>query len=205
MTGPEGTTLVFDLSVKNTDGGSASSQSIIKVSDNGITGFPDGVLTFRPTASTAMGIQVEGGDLVVLKGVPPSEIPDMVNRPKNLIYGLIEMEIKLPVGGAAAVVLFLEKPAASSFRWFKYSGKWIDLGDHAVFSADRTRVSLHFNDGGTGDNDGQANGIIKDPSGLGEPGDDTTEGGAGDSGGGCFIRSIIGAKPGTALPGPRDN
>jgi hypothetical protein len=67
---------------------------------------------------------------------------------------------------------------------------WQDYSDHAIFSEDRKSVTLEFKDGGFGDADGTANGIIIDPSGLGtvyssSAVNTSTEGGAG--GGGCFI------------------
>jgi hypothetical protein len=46
-------------------------------------------------------------------------------------------------------------------------------------------VTLSLTDGGIGDDDGVADGIIRDPSGLGLAADNTSA--ASDGGGGCFI------------------
>ncbi|MBW1754383.1 MAG: hypothetical protein JRJ46_15165, partial [Deltaproteobacteria bacterium] len=70
-------------------------------------------------------------------------------------------------------------------KWFKYNetGGWYDFSNYAVFNADRDQVTLTLVDGDPDtDDDGVANGVIKDPSGLGTAG---TAGGGG--GGGCFI------------------
>ncbi len=71
-----------------------------------------------------------------------------------------------------------------------------------TFNADRTRATLTLADGGTGDADNPADGVIRDPSGPGTPylgpdkpgadpddGDQTAGGDGG--GGGCFIGSIV--------------
>jgi len=55
-------------------------------------------------------------------------------------------------------------------------------------------LSLTLVDGGTGDDDGEQNGIIEDPSGFGVAPDDNSNNGnssSGGSGGGCFIGTIV--------------
>jgi hypothetical protein len=81
---------------------------------------------------------------------------------------------------------------------------WQDYSAHAVFSADRKSVTLSFMDGGFGDADGVANGVIVDPSGVGatiaQPGENDppdpdaasdTSGGGGGGGGGCLISTAL--------------
>jgi hypothetical protein len=75
----------------------------------------------------------------------------------------------------------LSQPAPAGSRWFKFhpiAGTWLDYSDDAVISSDRRSVTLTITDGGYGDLDGVANGIIIDPSGLGA----TSGSGGGDSG-----------------------
>ena len=68
------------------------------------------------------------------------------------------------------------------------AGDPIGFPGHAAFSADRQSVTLRLTDGGAGDLDGVANGVIIDPSGpdalAGKENPAVTGGGRG---GGCFV------------------
>jgi len=102
--------------------------------------------------------------------VNPNTIPAVANRPKDLIYGLIDTQIKVNTpGDAATVIVYLPEPAPEGYKWYKYGPNmgWYDYSEHAVFNANRDQVSLALIDGGIGDDDGIKNGIIIDPSGLG--------------------------------------
>jgi hypothetical protein len=62
------------------------------------------------------------------------------------------------------------EPAPPDGRWFKYDpieATWTDYSSQTDFSEDRYAVTLYLEDGGDGDADGIANGIIVDPSGVG--------------------------------------
>jgi hypothetical protein len=149
----------------------------------------DDVTDFKAYNDNDMNIQViSGGNLVNVTATDPASIIDNTGRPQNLIYGLIDAEIKTESpGGTATAVITLPKAAPQGYKWFKYSPAkgWYDFSDHAAFNADRTQVTLTLTDGGAGDDDGTTNGVIKDPSGLGESAP-VTSGGSGD-GGSCFI------------------
>jgi hypothetical protein len=153
-----------------------------------------------------MGMACEKGSLTYYEARDPDSklssdyIEDMNNRPKNLIYGLIAFDVKLSQGSDAVVTIFLPEPASAEYKWYKYSKTrgWFDFsrdmisggtGDGAEFNHDRTQVILHITDGGDYDDDGIADGHVKDPSGLG---DSTTVGSWHDQDGGtsgCFIAS----------------
>ncbi len=138
---------------------------------------------------------------MVVSAVDPDSIPDSEDKPKNLIYGLIDMEIEVKNAGDTAVVtVHLPGPAPDGYKWYKYNSTtgWIDFSrdvipgdDGAEFNDDRTEVTLYITDNGPYDDD-PADGIIKDPSGLGtaastpEP-TPTPPAGGGGGGGGCFI------------------
>ncbi|MBR9984352.1 MAG: hypothetical protein KFF68_00440 [Desulfosarcina sp.] len=64
------------------------------------------------------------------------------------------------------------------------------LIDPAAISADRRSVTVEVKDGGYGDADGVANGIIVDPAGLATTSTASTAGGGGGGGGGCFLTTI---------------
>lgn len=190
---PGGAMLVFQITVKDADGAEISDKAPVRIEDNGITGFPPDVLTFPPILSAEMGIAAGGGHLVSLRGLDPTEIKETRNRPQSLAYGLVECHIKMEQPGTgASLTFYLSEPAGEEFNWFGYTEAegWFKFGSNAVFSLDRTRVTLMITDGALADRDEDANGIIQVLSGLGKSGAQapSESGGSGDTGG-CFIRS----------------
>lgn len=198
IVGPSGAVLVFEATALDGDGEMIRSVVPVAVMDNGITGFPPEVLTFRTVWSVPMGIQVISGGLVALHPLDPDEVADAKNRPTDLPYGLIHMAIKTAMPGDSVVArLYLPAPAGAAYRWFKYmpGSEWRDVGNYAVFSSDRSWLAFKLEDGGTWDDDGAADGMILDPSGLGKPAlpppPDNGQGGSGDSGSSCFLDSLL--------------
>ncbi|MBU2490613.1 MAG: DUF4465 domain-containing protein [Proteobacteria bacterium] len=109
--------------------------------------------------------------------------------PAVLPYGLVSFTLGVSAPGATASVLFrLSQPILAQGRWFKYDETqgWYDYSDHATFHADGT-VTLMLQDGGFGDSDGLANGVIVDPGG---PGILSTAPAASGGSSGCFVGSV---------------
>ncbi|MFZ0484440.1 MAG: CFI-box-CTERM domain-containing protein, partial [Desulfobacterales bacterium] len=87
--------------------------------------------------------------------------------------------------------------------FYKYDtiNGWYDYSEHTTFNDDGQSVTLELKDGGYGDSDGLANGVIVDPGGIASGGSGSTYtdsgvdiGGIG-GGGGCFIAtSAFGSK-----------
>ena len=136
-----------------------------------------------------------------LRWIDPNAIADGQNRPDDLPIGLINFKVSVNNPGATAeVVVYFAQPAPDGAQWYQYNPLtgWQDYTAHAFFSADRKSVTLALMDGGFGDADGVANGVIVDPSGTGgfivDPSrtDTTTPERvyASSSSGGCFISSI---------------
>ena len=189
-----GTTLTFQLTVTDNGDLENSDEVSVTIDDNGITGFPEDVVTTTSSTDKSIGIKVDsGGDLVSLEIIDPSTISDTSDRPEDLMYGLIDMQIKChDVGGTALVTIYLPDPAPDGYKWYKYGPTkgWYDYSNYAAFNLDRTQVTLTLTDGGTGDDDDVGDGMIVDPSGLGvvstpSPTPQPSSGGGG--GGGCFI------------------
>ncbi len=67
------------------------------------------------------------------------------------------------------MTVYFSEAAPDGYEWYKYStvNSWQNYSANATFSADRRSVVLALEDGGTGDADGTANGIIVDPGGFG--------------------------------------
>ena len=124
-------------------------------------------------------------------------------------FGIVNFKLIVDTPGDEAVVtVHFSEPVPAKGRWYKYDPMqhaWSDFSSHAVFSADRKSMTLTLRDGGAGDADGVANGIIIDPAGVVMPsssggGDNLVQnvvGGIGNvigsvggaAGGGCFIAS----------------
>jgi hypothetical protein len=189
-----GATLTFKLTAEDIGGLQASSQVSVTIYDNGITGFPAEVLTTRTLAGEPFGIREDnGGAFTRLSFIDPSTMPASSGKPDNLIYGLLEIEVRVSSPGATTTVtIFLPSPAPAGYGWYKYTATtgWTDYSGNAAFNPARDQVTLTLTDGGIGDNDGWVNGVIVDPSGLGtsSTGSSTSSTSAGDwGGGGCFI------------------
>ncbi len=96
-------------------------------------------------------------------------------------------------GQRALVTINLSDPAPAGATWIKYDAVngWQDYSHHAAISADRRSVTVEVKDGGYGDADGVANGIIIDPSGLSAPAVSTSPTATGGGRGGhCFISAL---------------
>ena len=124
-------------------------------------------------------------------------------------FGMVNFKLIVDTPGDEAVVtVHFSEPVPAKGRWYKYDPMhhaWSDFSSHAVFSADRKSMTLTLRDGGAGDADGVANGIIIDPAGVVIPsssggGDNLVQGVVGGighvvgsvgsaAGGGCFIAS----------------
>lgn len=165
-----GMVLTFQLAVRDHRGLQESDEVSVIINDNGISGFPDDVLTMRSSTGEPIGIKLDsGGNYISLYPIEPSTIPNTPDKPENLIYGLIDMKIKTDTpGGTVAVTFYLPTPAPDGYVWYKYSliNGWHDYSANAMFSPARDQITLVLIDGGIGDDDGFVNGVIVDPSGI---------------------------------------
>jgi hypothetical protein len=133
-----------------------------------------------------VGIKIAGGVIALeqVKPIDPAELP-LEGKPLNLPYGLVSFRLIVPPGAAAEVYVYFSKSLPPGMKWYKYdpAGGWYDFSSNAVFNDTLTSVALKLTDGGVGDADGVANGVIVDPSG---PAGDAIWGGR-SGGGSCFI------------------
>ncbi|MGD1968392.1 MAG: CAP domain-containing protein [Desulfobacterales bacterium] len=187
--------LVFQLTVYDSGGDSDADTVTINITDNGIQTVPADAITFQTTTKSILGLQPEdNADLVSLQPVDPdgNDIANRNGMPQNMIYGLMDIKVKVDIpGSSTTVTVLLPEPAPQGYKWYKYSSSqgWYDYSTNVTFNGDRTRLTITLIDGGTGDDDGQQNGIIEDPSGLGTaPAGSVSSGGGG--GGGCFIDTL---------------
>ena len=154
----------------------------------------DCVIILSKGSKSYEGIKIKGGKFTRLDFIDPSTIAETKDRPGNLIYGLIQMEIEVDKPGATATVtVSLPVRAPTRYGWYKYgpNRSWYDFSANAAFNATRDQVTITLTDGDIGDDDGVVNGTIVDPSGLGTApasnGGTSISVGSGGGGGGCFI------------------
>ncbi len=198
--------LTFRLSIGDTSGNVSHDDVTIKVEPNGISGYPEDVISFLTAdASTSLGVSLAGeGDFVAI--VPKYEqfITENRGRPENMIYGLVDLRIKVDQGAQTNMVLYFPSPLEDGYTLYKYSPSngWYDYSSHVTFSADRARAYMILQDGDTGDDDGIPDGMISDLMAIGtvpaspppinpetpEPPPDT---GGDGGGGGCFISTLL--------------
>lgn len=142
-----------------------------------------------------VAVQVLGGNAMMggIRAVLEDEMPVAANPPEHLTSVISFKLIMDTVGDTALVRVHFSQPAPANAQWYKYDpdSGWT-VYPYATFSDDRRSVTLELEDGGTGDMDGVANGVIVDPSGLGYGRQAVDESsayvptGAG-GGGGCFV------------------
>jgi len=195
-------------------GGNQTSQNFTGSYTN-IPGLPPQATIITGPSGQDFGVfPGAGATITSLSVVDPYSIADDTNRPEDLPYGLIDIGLNVPTGATIEVTFYLPSPAPAGYGWIKYSPTrgWFDYSDHATFNGDRTQVTISLTDGGLGDEDGVANGVIVDPSGLGLPATETPQppggggtggtggaagvsggvsGGGGGGGGGCFVSTIF--------------
>ncbi|MBU1169731.1 MAG: PKD domain-containing protein, partial [Proteobacteria bacterium] len=109
-------------------------------------------------------------DIEVLESIDPDTIMDKVGRPANMPEGLLGFRIVVEnPGDTVKIGVCLSEAAPEGAGWYKYDSisGWQDYTDHATFSPDRKMITVELTDGGEGDADGYANGVIVDPSGIG--------------------------------------
>ena len=134
-------------------------------------------------------IETNVDSIVVLEPIHPSEIMDKKNKPKQFLYGLAAYRLKVnQVGATTQVKVYFSEDISETSGYYIYDtiNGWQDYTQYTIFNPDRRSVTVELQDGGHGDSDGVANGIIVDPGGVVGAATDGLDPGAG---GGCFIAS----------------
>jgi chitinase len=134
------------------------------------------------------------GEIEAMGVIDPDTITDAANRPADLIFGLFSYRLRVTQPGTIATLkIYFSGEVFASDAFFKYDtiNGWYDYSEHTTFNHDGQSVTLELKDGGYGDSDGLANGIIVDPGGIAS-GESAYISAAADtegsgSGSGCFI------------------
>jgi chitinase len=152
---------------------------------------------------TGLSVPVEdrAAEIDGLALVDPLALDEDENTPERLPEGMVAYRLILQEPGQwAQATIHLSTPAPAGSQWVRYDEitGWQDCSAYAVFATDRQSVTIDVKDGGEGDADGTANGIIVGMSGLVakqisstlDTGASSGAGNAGGGGGGCFINSM---------------
>ena len=124
-----------------------------------------------------------------LEVIDPDTISDTVNRPADLIFGLFAYRLRVRTpGDIATIKIYFSGDIFASDVFYKYDtiNGWYDYSEHTTFNDDGQSITLEVKDGGFGDSDGLANGIIVDPGGIASIGDSSYSS-LGSNIVGCFI------------------
>ena len=202
----QSSSLNFRLTVTDGNGNISSDDVVVRVSENGLEGYPEGVISFLTADSAhSLGATLAGeGNFVAIEPQYEQFISENAGRPEHMIYGLVDLKIKVVEGGQADMILYFPTPLETDYSIYKYNKDdgWYDYSDYVTFSADRSRAYVILQDGSVGDDDGVPDGIISDPITVGtapvdppplypdgnEPDEPQSND---DGGGGCFISTLL--------------
>jgi len=209
--GINGTTLTFELTVTDGDGDQSIDEVSVSVDDNGISAFDgmQGVISTLTVDGDPIGVNAGTGNACVsLATLTMQDMPATASEPRDMLYGLVEFELKVTDPANSHLTIHFPAAVPAGYKWFKYTAAkgWFDFnrdlisggtGEGAVFSADRTQVTIYINDNSAYD-DEPATGIIRDPGGLATGTGSTPASSAtasdsnafGGSSGGCFINAL---------------
>jgi hypothetical protein len=132
------------------------------------------IKSFKPGKS--MGFKLPPG--LVMKALQSLSEDDFTDTglPPNILFpfGVLSFKVEgMDAGGTTEIEIFFSEAFPGVPLWFKYIDtmeSWDDFKDYVQFVEEDGvyKVILTLEDGGFGDLDGVANGIIVDPSGLAE-------------------------------------
>jgi len=142
--------------------------------------------------SVSIGIEKASSsaeEIESLEVIDPDTISDTVNRPADLIFGLFAYRLRVRTSGDIATIrIYFSGDIFASDVFYKYDtiNGWYDYSEHTTFNDDGQSITLEVKDGGFGDSDGLANGIIVDPGGIASVGSSSYSS-SGSNSVGCFI------------------
>ncbi len=121
----------------------------------------------KPLGVCKTSTDVDG--IVVLEPIHPSEILDKKNKPKKFLYGLAAYRLKVnQVGATTQVKVYYSEDisgASNTISMTRLTAGRTTL-KYTTFNPDGRSVTVELKDGGHGDSDGVANGVIVDPGGV---------------------------------------
>lgn len=128
------------------------------------------IKTIDGTDTLGVGIDTaaDGAEMVAAANINPSTLPEPFFTHDEMRFGLLRYKIRLQhPGQTIRVTLYLSDPVDPGTTWLRYDAisGWEDISNLIDTHADGTRITRTVVDGGSGDSDGVANGIIIDQCG----------------------------------------
>jgi len=133
------------------------------------------------------------GNITSLQSLDNMDQATLEGMPDDMPWGLISFRIETAnPGDTVQVTIYFDEQAPDGAVYYKYDpiDGWIDYSEHATFAPDMMSVTIEIQDGGFGDMDGAANGIIVDPGGVGTFGEDNGGKRGSGSDGTCFLDTV---------------
>ena len=177
--GVNGTMLTIELTVTDGDGAQASDEVYVTVGDNGISTFDhmQGVVSTLTTDGAPIGVNAGGGNACTnLSTLTLQDIPSTLLQPRDMLYGVLDFDLKVNDAANSYITFHFPEPVPADYKWYKYTDAkgWFNFdrdlisggtGEGAVFSADRTQVTIYLDDNSEYDAN-PLTGIIRDPGTL---------------------------------------
>jgi hypothetical protein len=130
------------------------------------------IRSFRTAKSGVLaGISIKGcATALSIEQVESEPVPASASGASPAPFGRINSRIAVArPGDRATATVYLSKSASSGGKYYRYdsiAGNWVDGSANAALAADRKSVVLTLVDGGAGDVDGIANGVIVTSGGI---------------------------------------
>ena len=153
-------------------------QEVNDTIDMNLDGIPDNdqphvIKSVQPgNGKTITGLCKVSNSITAIEGVEliqTSSITDNRNRPDNLSSELILFRLKVAQPGATVVVrIYSRQDISMTDRYYKYNTivGWKDYSQNVIFNYEERYIDVVIKDGGFGDSDGIANGIIIDQGAI---------------------------------------
>jgi len=167
------------------DGNNDNDQPLMRVFEHSSSGVLAGIKA------------IEGVDHIdYFSHIDPSGMPEY-NKPDHLPYGMMNFKLRVnEVGGTARIEIIFSAVVDNQAGWYKFDplNGWYKF----PVASESGKYYLEISDGGDGDIDGVANGIIVDPIGIASTGDSSadTSLNSASGGGGCFIHTSTAGRNG---------
>ena len=124
-----------------------------------------GVISTVTPDGNAIGVNAGGSNACTyLSTLRLQDMPPSASQPQDFLYGLVDFELKVTDAANAYVTIHFPAPAPDGYKWYKYTTAkgWFDFdralisggtGEGAVFSPDRTQVTIYIHDNSEHDDD----------------------------------------------------
>jgi hypothetical protein len=191
-------TLTTTAWVKDESGnGLVDAQEPLEATDLDADGVPDDLqadlTSIRVDDNLQMAVQVPETDGFVsfMEWFDPAGFAETDSKPISLPFGLINFKIRVDApGDSADATVYYSEPIPEDTEWLMYDAQngWYDASGFSTAAPDRKSMALRLTDGGSGDADGVANGVILVTGGAGVPAPGVHSKSGSSS---CFINSVF--------------